>query len=59
MHICRWTAARNRTAKSEEILNLNLKTSAAYKESNEPFQAEKAFVRIDDSCHPCQHLTKR
>lgn len=37
MHICHWTAARTETVKSEEILNLNLKTSAAYKETNEPF----------------------
>lgn len=55
MHICLWPAARNGTAKSEEILNLNLKTRAAYKETNEPFQAEKAFVLIDGSCHTLQH----
>lgn len=58
MHIYCWPAARNETAKSGEILNLNLKSSATYKETNEPFWAEKASVLIDDAGHACSPLTE-
>lgn len=58
MHICGWPAARNETAKSGEILHLNLKSSATYKETNEPFWAAKASVLIDATGHACSPLTE-